>query len=764
MSSVARSALLTASDEQRRESAEAVAVNSCDYCGLPLSDGETRAAETRIAEPRPAESRDADARTSEAGENGPSDDGPRYCCYGCRFAATVTAAQGDAALARSLMTRLGLALFFTMNVMVFTMFLWSQQEGEPLERGAATFYSLGRYVCLLFSAPVLLLLGGPLVEDAAAELKRGRPSISGLLAVGVLAAFGYSLVSVFRGAGDVYFEVSCMVLVAVTLGRWLEANGKLKTTAALRALQRLLPDQVRVIREGVESMVAREAVQPGDCVRVVAGERLPVDGVVSRNRASVDEQAVTGESVPVVKEPGDAVYSGTLNLDGDLWIEAKTGADGGTMQNLIAAVERAVATQDRYQRLATRIAAWFLPIVAVIAVGTLGFHWYRTDLGAGLLASLAVIVIACPCALGLATPMALWAAVGRAARSHVLLRDGDTLIRLAAARVFCFDKTGTLTTGQVEVWRMWIAPGEDETTVREIAMSLASASTHPLADAIRRHGEQRGWRPARIADPRLLAGRGVIGRVESGRVVGGRVESGQLSSGTDAYLGSRRLMSESGACEAWDERQSAELSAAAAEHPFTFIGWDGRVRGAIALAEQVRPGVRPALAWLSEHGRTGEILTGDQQPRAARLASELGVGFHAELLPENKLTVISEHVASGRGVVMVGDGINDTPALAAADVGIALGCGADVSRYTAGVCLLGDDLAVLPWLVQLAEQTVRTVRWNLFWAFAYNTAGIAIAAAGWLNPIVAALAMTISSLMVVSNSLRLGRGEETEVR
>ena len=693
--------------------------DACDYCGLPVA--------------------------------GAVGDGPRYCCHGCRFAASITGAGGADGQARWMFARLGLAIFFSMNVMVFTMLLWSQQD-ETAGSGAAAeaFYGLARHACLLFTAPVMLLLGGPLLDDTVAEARRGRAGLNLLLLAGVTAAFVISAVATWRGTGHVYFEVSCMVLVAVTLGRWLEASGKLRTTAALRELRTLLPDVVRLVESDdgggpptaagiVTRAVPLATVTVGDRLRVLPGEHLPTDGRIVVGEAALDERAVTGESEPVVRRSGAAaaslVHSGSCNLDGDLVVEVTAAPGAGTLERLIDAVE-AAAGRSRQQRLAERISAWFLPLVLVVAAVTTVVHWHRGGPAAGVLTGLAVVVVSCPCALGLATPLALWAAIGAATRRHVLVRDGDALERLARADTFCFDKTGTLTAGCRVVEIVEVGPhardrhpAADE--LLAVAVGLAAGSTHVHASAIVAAAHDREVPPAAVTNPRSIAGRGVEARLADGRV---------------ARLGS----------PAWLGHAPA---AAGDDGPRCVLALDGVPRLAFHIAEFVRPEAAAALAGIRDrHGDTW-MLSGDHAARAAAVAGPLGLHWQAPLLPSDKLSAIEAFTAAGRRVVMVGDGINDAPALAAADVGVALGCGADVSRWTAAVCLLADDLAILPGLVDLARRTRRTIRWNLLWAFGYNAACIPAAAAGFVHPAVAALAMVASSLLVIGNSLRLADDE-----
>ncbi|MEY3204243.1 MAG: hypothetical protein RLZZ21_574 [Planctomycetota bacterium] len=678
-----------------REESAPVEPRACDYCGLPAG--------------------------------GVAVDEPVFCCFGCRFAASITAAQGDDGQARWMMTRLGLAVFFTMNVMVFTMLLWSQPDGEPSAQAGA-LYGLARHACLLFTAPVLVLLGGPLCDDAIAELRRGRASLNLLLLIGVAAAFAMSAWATWRNEGHVYFEVACMVLVAVTLGRWLEASGKLRTTEALRELRQLLPDRVRRRgADGDEQEIALATVQAGDVLRLLPGEHVPTDGRIVAGRASLDERSVTGESVPAAKGPGDAVHSGTCNLDGELLVEVTAPPGAGTLERLIDAVS-AAAAMSRQQRLAERIAAWFLPLVLVIAVVTCAVHWQASGAAAGILAGLAVVVVSCPCALGLATPMALWAAIGQATRRHVLVRDGDAFTNLAIANVYCFDKTGTITTG-CRVNDVESFGGVEPNRLLAVAAALARGSTHIQARAIEARAAEAGVTAADIDSPRTIPGCGIEGTLRD----------------TPAAV---RLGS-----SPWVRGEFRP------DDPPTLLAIGTEILGGFRFAEDVRPEAATAVGALRRRGVETWMLSGDRADRAAAVAEPLDLRWRAPLLPAEKLAAIEGFGAAGRRVVMVGDGINDAPALAAADVGVALGCGADVSRWSADICLLRDDLASLPWLVDLASRTRRTIRWNLLWAFGYNAACIPLAATGIVHPAVAAVAMVASSLLVVSNSLRLGREE-----
>ena len=638
------------------------------------------------------------------------------------------------------LTRLGVAIFFTMSVMVFTLALWSQDVYATGENPRAELlFELYRYACLLFSLPVVFLLGRPLIENALEELWRGRPGVDLLLSAGVAAAFVFSLVSTLRGSGHVYYEVTCMVLVAVTLGRWLEATGRQKITAAVSALEKLLPAEVQREEESGEHTVPLAEVAVGEVVRVSPGQRIPLDGELLVGPVSVDEQIVTGESRPVVRHAGDAIYGGTLNLDGDLRLRATATAQEGTLPRMVAAVRAAALKKDRYQRLADRLAAWFLPLVILIALAVLVGHGVAGSFETGLLTALAVLLIACPCALGLATPLAIWAALGVAARHGVLFRDGDALTRLARVKAMCLDKTGTLTSGQTEV--AWISTDADTATAEILtaAGTLAARSIHGLSKAIVQYTKGE-ISPAALAELELLPGRGLSGLVSSCKA--------------QALLGSPQLMEEH-ALEFPPHLRGALSRAGRDGLPVCCVGWGGRVRAVFAFREELRPEAAELIAWCErQHIRT-LVLSGDASSSLDWLSQELNVEVRSGLLPEEKVAAVESLRGSAGSVAMLGDGVNDAPALVAADVGVAMSCGADISRDAAHVCLLGDDLRLVPWSVGLAEATVRTVRFNLFWAFAYNTVGIGLAAAGVLNPILAAVAMAASSFLVVSASLRL---------
>lgn len=694
----------------------------CDYCGLPI--------------PKPL------WLGSSAGESEASA-GLHYCCSGCQFAHAITKETGEEGATRWTLTKLGIAIFFAMNVMVFTLALWAYNNPDVSggSKMAEMFADLFRFACLILSLPVLFLLGRPLLENAIEQLQARIFSTDLLLMTGVIAAYGYSIFSVWRGSGDIYFEVGCMILVMVTLGRWLEATGKLQSTKALDQLEQLLPDVVTRIRNGIRERISRDEIERHDQLAVPAGERIPADGMLASSSATVDEQLVTGESWPAEKTQGDSLTGGTLNLDGELILVVSAKPDEGTLARLITAAREARDQQGRYQQLADRISQWFIPVMVLIAVITFAVHTWRTNLATGMLTALSVVLVACPCALGLATPMALWAAMGTAARRGILFRSPSALERLAQIKALRFDKTGTLTTGEPTVDVLHVDQSVSRDEVLRRTNALAATSTHVFSQAIRRYSSESGM-PATVSDARVqsLPGLGLEGQL--------------FDENTPTLLGNTRLMDgHDFTCSA--ELESEILQALQQGIPTVLLGWDGQVRGVFCLQEQLRDDVEQLITTCREEGLDLGILTGDHKQSAERIANQIDMPAWSELTPEGKSEAVLELARTVGPVGLVGDGINDAPALAHAAVGISMGCGADVARDSADVCLVGDDLSQIPWLINLARKTLSTIRLNLFWAFGYNSVGIAVAAMGWLHPAFAALLMVASSVFVITNSLRL---------
>lgn len=664
---------------------------------------------------------------------------PVYCCYGCRFAAGVSGVGGEAGATRWLLVRLGLAIFFSMNVMVFTMALWAQDLGgagsAPLDN---TLAALFRYLALLFTLPVIWLLGEPMAANAWSNLRSGQPSIDMLLLTGVMSSLVLSIFSVVRNDGAIYLEVACGVLVLVTLGRWVEANVKLRAGEALLELEKLLPSECRRVERDREQTVPVHQIRSGDRIHLLPGERVPCDGQVAVHAAVIDEQMLTGESRPKNKGIGEPILSGSLVIDHDVWLDVSAPSVEGTAARFLALVRASLDSRGGYARIADRIAAVFLPLVVVLAIGATVVRSMMDGIGPGILAGLAVVLIACPCALGIATPLAVWAAISRAARIGVLFRTPDSLERLATVRAIRLDKTGTLTTGQASVSAIHLAENETEESVLAEAGRLARASTHPYSIALARSASHCRRSDQCSDDPvRTIPGCGVI-----------------TMNTESAALGSPEFLTKSGFVWPTDleDRRRRLLNLG---RSICAYGQNKRVRAIFELTEELRPEASETLDQLRNLGLDVAILTGDQPLRAAAIASELQTPALSGQSPEGKVDAIRLARLAHGPVAFVGDGLNDAAALAASDAGIAMGCGADLTREVADICLLGNSLQGVTDAIRIARETRRAIRQNLAWALAYNVVGIGLAFTGMLNPIWAALAMVMSSVCVLGNSLRL---------
>ena len=568
-----------------------------------------------------------------------------------------------------------------------------------------------------------------------------------LVALGTSAAWGLSAWNLFTAPPgrmpDLYFESSALIITFVLLGQWLEGRARRQTAAAIRALSRLRPETARCLRDGVETELPLARIRPGDIVVVRPGERIPVDGVVTEGGGFVDESMLTGESLPVEKHAGSRVTAGSMNEDGRLVVETRAVGAETTLARIIRLVEGAQASKAPIQRLVDRVAAIFVPVVLGLALLTF-LAWLAAGvaMAPALLDAVGVLVIACPCALGLATPAAILAGTGAAARAGILIKDAETLERARATTLAAFDKTGTLTEGHPEVAAILPAAGESVRTLLRLGASLQAASEHPLAAALRRHAAAEHVAPAPVTAFRALPGRGVAGEV------GARLLA----------MGSRRLLDEHGIVP------EPELAAreAALEGEGRTVTWlletspAPCLLGLVAYGDRLRPGAAAAIAALHRRGLRTALLTGDRQGAAAVVARQLGIEtVLAELLPEDKANAVVRLRQDGAVVAMVGDGVNDAPALAAADVGMAMASGTDVAMEAAGITLMRPDPLLVPAALDIARRTWGKIREGLFWAFAYNVIGIPLAALGWLSPVVAGAAMALSSVSVVGNALLL---------
>jgi len=612
----------------------------------------------------------------------------------------------------------------------------------------------------VLSTIVVLWAGWPFFVRGWASVKAKNLNMFTLIALGTGVAWLYSLIAILmpglfpaslRGTGDmvpVYFEAAAVIVVLVLLGQVLELSARARTSGAIRALLGLAPKTARRVTANGEEDVALDAIMVGDLVRVKPGEKIAVDGDVVEGGSSVDESMVTGESLPVDKVVGSKAIGGTVNRSGTLVVRAaKVGRDS-MLARIVAMVSQAQRSRAPIQRLADRVAAWFVP--AVIAVALLAFMGWMLfgpspRLGPALVASVTVLIIACPCALGLATPMSIMMGVGRGAQAGVLIRNAEVLERLERVDTLVIDKTGTLTEGRMSLIATVAAPGLDEQEILRLAAGLEQPSEHPLAAAIVVGAQAKGLAIPAVSDFESPSGKGAKGTVD------GRV----LLAGNQAWLESAGVEVAMLAPQADALRRDGATA--------IFLAVDGVVAGVFAIADTVKPSTAPALKALREDGIRVVMLTGDNRVTAEAVARTLGISeVEAEILPERKSEVVRQLKAQGRVVAMAGDGVNDAPALAMADIGIAMGSGTDVAMESAGLTLLKGDLTGIVRARLLSRATMRNIRQNLFFAFVYNVIGVPVAAGLLfpafhilLSPEIAAAAMAASSASVIGNALRL---------
>jgi Cu2+-exporting ATPase len=682
-------------------------VTDCAHCGLPLGR-------------RPVEGTVEGARVA-------------CCCFGCLLALQVTRARGEPGAAAAILVRLGLAVFFAMNVMMLSLPTYAPYV-YGAESGEGPLFAVLRVLAMLFTAPVLVLLGGPILAGAWAGLRAGGPNSDALIVLGTLAAYGLSVASTLRGGTAVYFDTAAMLLVLVTLGRFLEARARAEAGAAVRATLSPAPAlATRLVGETREA-VPPDLLAPGERVEVGPGAAFPTDGVIAEGEGSVDEAALTGESAPVPKAPGSRVAGGTCSVDGIFEVTVTAPARESAGARIAALVEAARRERSPAERAADRVVGRLVPAVVLVALGAGGWWTWRAGLDRGVLTALAVLVVACPCALGIATPVAVWAGLAAAARRGVVVRSAAVLERLTTVRRVLFDKTGTLTGRTPRLAGIEVA--------REVALSapallaraaaLESRLDHPVARVIRAAAGLAAAPALAASAVRVFPGRGVRG----------------LVAGEPMIVGSARFVTEATGVPAEDPGAGAVVVAAG-----------DRLLGVLRFAEALRPGAAEAVAALRRQGMAVGLLSGDAAAAAVVPAVMAPEESALGLAPEGKVAAVRAARRVGP-VAMVGDGANDAPALAAADVGIAVASATDLARLTADVVVLGGDLGRVPWLLALARRVVRVARQNLCWAFGYNAIAVALAACGRLDPLVASAAMVGSSLLVVANARRLARRRE----
>lgn len=610
------------------------------------------------------------------------------------------------------------------------LFGWATPESQPL----VDFFQI---MMLITSIPVLVLLGLPILRAGFASLLRGQPNIHTLITIGTFSAFGLSVYHLIVGYGGLYFDTATMLIFLVSVGRWLEMQAHKSSNKAVMKLLDQIPNTATVVTAGEDKTVKVADLKPGTRVRIRPGERFPVDGLIARGEGDVDESLLTGEPKPVSHKEGDAVKAGTINLDGSFEVIA-TAVGESTMAGQIGRLlHEALWARSPLERTVDKLSAWMTP--AALALATIAFLiWnYISGFEQGLLVALSVLLIACPCALGLATPLTLWLSLERAAESGAILRSTASLERLAKIEKVFFDKTGTLSQLPMKVLQLKEESGKKKEFLQIIA-SVENESEHPLAKAIVDYAKSQNVEFIKLTSFKALPAFGVTGSL--------RITDHELR----ISIGSERLMAAEGLelpkginqqAEAWKE----------AGHVVVYAGWDGQVVGAVGLGETVRAEACEVVSQLHSRGLDLGVLTGDEVSAGKRWEKYLGIPVQAALTPDEKMKQLAENAA------MVGDGINDGPALAAATVGLAMNHGTDVARTAADIVLMRDDLKIIPWLIDLSRESMKRVRQNLGWAVIYNLIGVALAMAGLLQPVFSAFAMVASSIFVTSNAMKMNK-------
>ncbi|MFQ5478725.1 MAG: heavy metal translocating P-type ATPase [Candidatus Binatia bacterium] len=655
-----------------------------------------------------------------------------FCCYGCELAYGLKASGEDDG--GGLRTRVLIAVFFAMNLMAVSMFLYSEDVyGPASDSGMLALRTVFRWASALLATPVVFIVGLPMARRALAELCRGRMGVDLLVSGGAFAAWAYSLAVLPGGTRGLYFDAACVTLILVSFGRYLEASSRSAAASTLAARLNLEPAPAyRLGSNGCWEKVALADIRAGNRLRVSPGSAIPVDGLVTSEVAEVDEAFLTGEPDLKSVARGEPVMAGATVGNGALEIKATGDARSSSMALYEEVLRRAASERSAVEGLADRVAACLAPIMFVVSLATFVAWMIAGDVDKALSAALAVVVVACPCSFGLATPIAIRAAIGRALRNGVYFRGGSCVERLASVRAAALDKTGTVTSERRRVDSFeGLRAGTDVDRVIARVAAVEQGINHPLSPALLEFAKERGLVVPAATEVEVIPGVGLHATVE----------------GVSVAVGGKALLERSGLSDAPDLERPGSVA----------VVEDGAVVAVIRTTETLRSGACAAVDELARLGLHVELVSGDAVEATASVAEELGISGRAECKPESKLAYVEQLQSRYGPVVMVGDGLNDGPALARASVGVALDRGSDMARAVSPLGLAGNDLRLLPWALRLSRKTMRIIRQNFTWALAYNSVCVALAASGHLNPMIAALAMLGSSITVLLNSLRVGR-------
>ncbi len=660
-----------------------------------------------------------------------------FCCTGCYLVQKITGTKGEEGVSQILLGKFGLGLILSMNVLLMSM---------PLHVAAASSstivipQALGvalKYLLLFFSIPVMLVLGIPIAKSSIDSIRAGEIGTELLILIGALAAFAISAKATLTGEGEIYFETATMILTLFTLGRYIDSKAKHRASESIKGLSSLVPNVVtKIFPDGKKETVESETITIGDKVLLRPGERIPLDGVIISGEGSVDESFLSGESKPVVKTHDMEVFAGSINLDGTLILEIRKPAEEFLVKKIEKLMEKIRANPSAINRISDRLAAMFIPVITTLGISVFGYLTFTGDMHEGLMRMLAILLISCPCAFGIAAPMAIWRGLGLAAEKGAIIMGADILEGLAKLKTVFFDKTGTLTTDTPAVKAILTDDTRDENELLSIAAGLDIHSTHPLARSLVEESQKRDLTLLEAQEVNNRPGLGIEGKIGSNLY----------------FLGSKSWIQTMAADknhplfqESFDEGESSGL---------IFLLENDSVIGGFVFSQALRVGAAEAIEQIKQLGIRTVVLTGDDEKGALGIKNRLNPDeIKWRLLPEDKAKEIKK-TDPEIVTAMVGDGVNDAPALEASHIGIAMGCGTELTRESAKVNLLGDDLNMIPFLIGLSKKVRTKVMINFFWASFYNIIGVFLAVIGVITPLFAVMAMILSSLMVIGNTLR----------
>jgi Cu2+-exporting ATPase/Cu+-exporting ATPase len=656
-----------------------------------------------------------------------------FCCFGCYLINRTTGLRGEEGTALAFLGKFGFGYFLAMLVMMLSMYIYGSHFVDPNDREMVLFTGFIKWVILVLSTPVMILLGIPILKNSFSKENLLNFNTDTLIAVGSFSAYFLSVYSVLTGKNAIYFETATMILVLVTFGRYLETSSRVKASNFMKQLMDLTAKKATIIKNGQEIEVPVEEVQVGDIVKIRPGEKVSADGVILEGIGNVDESTLTGEIKPVFKKSGDYLYTGTTVLDGTFTIKVDKPQSQWTLNRFIEIMKQIRNTKAPINRITDRIAFYFLPIVFFLAISSFIYWYIQSGFEKALIVSLSVLLISCPCAFSIGAPLALWLGLGQAMKDGVIIKSAEILENLSTVKKVFFDKTGTITEKYMKVSTVWFK----DDNVKNIFYSLEKNSEHPLAKSF--VSMCQNCQEIKVEEFKVHFGFGVSGKIEGKEYILG---SEEFLKHFDVKLDENLINMKEKAIE------NGEI--------ITFLSDKKEVLGFVSFAQSIRPEAKIAIDALKSIKVEVGILTGDNQYFANILRKELDIeDVRSNLLPEDKLKAIEDERRKGKVVAMVGDGINDAPALTAADIGIAMGCGTDLTRESASISLISDDLRKIPLIIILSKKVKKVIYTNIFWAFIYNIIGMGLAITGHLNPIFAALAMVLSSVFVIGNSIRV---------